>query len=227
MRNLVAHIGEWWRALTDPRHASRIVLDEDRQPGFIRFVVIGTVILYAAYGFSMGLFRGFVPGLISAMKMPMLYLLTLCVCFPVFYVLNCMTGPGLKLEQAIRLLVIAVSANAVAISSYTPLSLFFTLTTSKAGYPFMIIMHVLVLGLAGLVSLVVIILNFRATATAMNKSVRPFLVVTWGAIYGLAGTQMAWVLRPMIGTWSAPYTAFRSIEGSFIERIWQLIITMF
>ena len=227
MKDFAEHIGTWWRALTNPRYACRIVLDEKERRGFIRSVVIGTVVLYAAYGLSMGLFRGFVPGLISALKMPMLYLLTLCVCFPVFYVLNCMTGPGLELVQAIRLLVIAVSANAVAISSYTPLSLFFTLTTSKAGYPFMIIMHVLVLGLAGLISVVVIVLNFRATAAAVNRSVRPFMIVTWGAIYGLVGTQMAWVLRPMIGTWSAPYTAFRPIEGSFIERIWLLISNMF
>ena len=148
------------------------------------------------------------------------------MCFPIFYVLNCTSGPGLRIEHSVRLLVIAVSANAVAISSYTPLSLFFTLTTSKTGYLFMIVMHVVVLGLAGVVSLVVIVLNFRETAAAMRKRMRPFLVVTWGAIYGLVGTQMSWVLRPMIGTWSTPYTAFRPIGGSFIERIWQVIVTL-
>ena len=77
MSNLAGHIGEWWRALTNPRFAREIVLDEEGKRGFLRFVIVGTIILYAAYGFSMGVFRGFVPGLVTALKMPMLYLLAL------------------------------------------------------------------------------------------------------------------------------------------------------
>jgi hypothetical protein len=226
MRSFTPHIRTWWGALTNPGSAGRLVLGKDRQPGFIVFVIAGTIILYAAYGFSMGTFRGIVPGLVSAIKMPALYILSLCVCLPVFYLLNCLHGPRLELIHCLRLLVIAVSANAVAISSYTPLSMFFTLTTSKTGYPFMIIMHVAVLGVAGLISVFVIMLTFRATASLRGERIHPFFIVAWGTIYGLVGTQMAWVLRPMIGTWSSPYTAFRPVGGSFIERVWTLIVNV-
>ena len=213
--------------MTSPAYASYVVLEKDKNVGFIKFTIISSIILYAAYGFVMGLFRGFVPGLVSAVKMPLLYVLTLCVCFPVFYILNSLYGPCLGFLHCVRLLIIAVSANAVAISCYVPFSLFFTLTTSKAGYPFIILMHVGVLGIAGLTSLVVIILTFRSTAAAMCGRVRPLFMVTWGAIYGFVGTQMSWVLRPMIGTWTAPYAAFRPVGGSFIERVWDLIRQLF
>jgi hypothetical protein len=227
MNKFVDYIGVWWNALTSPAYASWIVLEKKKSTGIIHFIIAGSVFLYAAYGFVMGLFRGFIPGLVSAMKMPMLYVLTMCVCFPIFYILNSLYGPGLRFMQCVRLLIIAVSANAVAISCYIPFSLFFTLSTSKAGYPFIILMHVGVLGVAGVTSLVVIILTFRSTSAAMCGKVRPFFMLTWGAIYGFVGTQMSWILRPMIGTWTAPYAAFRPVSGSFIERVWDLIRQLF
>ena len=72
-------------------------------------------------------------------------------------------------------------------------------------------------------ALVVIVLTFRATAAALGEQLRPVFILTWGAVYALIGTQMAWVLRPWIGSWDQPYSAFRPLGGSFIETIWRLI----
>ncbi len=41
----------------------------------------------------------------------------------------------------------------------------------------------------------------------------------WVVVFGLVGSQMAWILRPFIGSPHEPFTLFRSHGGSFIEAI--------
>jgi hypothetical protein len=180
--------------------------------------------LYMLYGSSMGLFRGSGASVISGFKLPFLYLLTLLVCFPPFYVLNCLDGPRLGVRQGVRLLLIAASANAVALASYTPVSDFITLTTSQSGYTFLVLMHVIVFAVSAILSLVVVALVFRATAAKLGYRLRPGVLATWALLYALVGTQMSWVLRPWVGTASQSYTLFRARGGSFIEMLWNLVV---
>lgn len=221
------HVSVWWDALVHPEKAGRLVLGRERLPGFTRFLVLGIAFLYLAYGFPMGLFRGAWPGIVSGLKLPFLYLFTIVICFPAFYALNCLAGPRLSRTQCLRLLLMAVSVNAVALASYAPIALFFTLTTSATGYGFLVLMHVGVFAVAGVLSLIVISVIFRATATELGHRIRPLMVIGWGFLYAFVGTQLSWVLRPWIGSLTIPYTPFRPIEGSFIESVTKLILALF
>jgi hypothetical protein len=42
---------------------------------------------------------------------------------------------------------------------------------------------------------------------------------TWLVIYALVGSQMAWILRPFIGTQGLEFALFRTREGSFFEGV--------
>jgi len=223
MKAWLNHTKTWWEALVSPECAGRLVLETSDRPGFNRFLVTGIILLYMFYGLSMGLFRGGVPAVVSGLKLPFLYLLTLIVCFPALYLSNCLHGPRLNLRQCSRLLLIAVSANAVALSSYAPFSVFFTLTTSRSGYGFLVLMHVVVFGLSGMASVVVISMIFRATAVAMGHRLGARFVMMWAILYAFVGTQMSWALRPWVGSWSGPYAPFRPLGGSFIEAVWRLL----
>jgi hypothetical protein len=199
----------------------------EKRPGFTRFLVLGITSLYLAYGFPMGLFRGAGPGIVSGLKLPFLYLFTVVICVPAFYVLNCLIGPRLSRTQCLRLLLMAVSVNAVALASYAPVALFFTLTTSPKGYGFLVLMHVGVFAVAGILSVIVISVIFRATAAELGHRIRPLMVIGWGFLYAFVGTQLSWVLRPWIGSLTIPYAPFRPIEGSFIESVTKLILAVF
>ena len=223
MEILLARLTDWWEALVHPDCAGRLVLETEARPGFSRFLVILIALLYALYGLSMGVFRGWAPGMVACAKLPFLFFLTLAVCFPAFYVLNCLYGPALRARQCLRLLLMAISANAAALASYALFSFFFTLTTSRHGYTFLVLMHVIVFGLSGVASLVVIALVFRATAATLGIRLRPLFVLAWGVLYAFVGTQMAWVLRPWIGSWTVPYQPFRPLGGSFLQAVWKLI----
>jgi hypothetical protein len=225
MRALLNQVAIWWDSLTHPERAARLVLEPTPRPGFDRALFGGVVFLYMLYGLSMGLFRGWGASCVSAAKLPFLFILTISVCLPPFYTLNCLDGPRLTLRQSLRLLLLATSANALALASYMPVSVFFTLTTSYQGYSFLVLMHVAVFALAALASLAVVTLIFRATAAERGRRLRPRLVLSWGILYAFVGTQMSWMLRPWIGSRSAPYTLFRPRGGSFIEAVWTMLTT--
>jgi len=217
------HLQVWWDALVHPQTAGRLVLRDDADAAFERFLCLAIALLYAFYGASMGLFRGRLPAAGSAAKLPFLFLLTLLVCFPALYAANCHLGPRLRVRHCLRLLLLATSANAVALASYAPIGFFFTLTTSRAGYTFLVLMHVFVFAASGLVSLLVLAVVFQSTAREAGRRLRPLFLVAWGALYGFTGMEMAWALRPWIGSFTVPYTLFREREGSFFESVWALL----
>lgn len=222
MRQMSQVLFVWWNSLLHPAQAGELIMSTARQ-GLFRRLVTAIALLYAFYGFSMGLFRGYYPAVISCFKLSLLYLCTLAICLPSLYVLNCMIGPRLRFIACVKLLILALSVNAVALGSYVLISLFFTATSSRQAYTFLVLMHVCVFGLAGLISMAQIGLVFRAVAQHSGRSLRPAFLVSWGALYAFVGTQMSWLLRPWIGSWSLPYSPFRPIQGSFIEAVYKLI----
>ncbi|MCX7012200.1 MAG: hypothetical protein NTW86_06490, partial [Candidatus Sumerlaeota bacterium] len=126
-------------------------------------------------------------------------------------------------RPCLRLLLLAISANATALASYAPVSLFFTATSFEKDYHFLVLMHVAVFALAGALSLAVIAATFRATAAALGRPLRRMVLWAWAVLYGVVGMQMAWTLRPWIGDRHIAYTFLRPIEGSFFESVWKMI----
>ncbi|MBX3728419.1 MAG: hypothetical protein KF858_04470 [Candidatus Sumerlaeia bacterium] len=219
----------WWAALVNPERGAALVLDEEGGRAFVIWLASGVAGLYFLYGASMGCYRGWFPGIVSGLKLPFLYLCSLVVCFPPLYVLNALLGPRLTVGQCLRLLLMALSANAAALASYALVSLFFSLTTSReqAGYGMLVLMHVGVFAVSGMVSLAVVAVLFRATGRLAGRPVSSLFVLLWGSMYGIVGMQMAWLLRPWIGTWNIEYQPLRPLEGSFFEAVWQLLQSHF
>lgn len=218
MGTWVDSISTWLGALTHPDQAAGLVIDKGRR-AFARVLVVVVAVLYAFYGLSMGLYHGVVPGVVSALKLPVLYVVTLTICFPAFYVLSGLHTQRLTAGQCARLLLMAVSANALALASFAPVSFFFTFTTSRAGYDFIVVLQVAVFAAAAALSVVEIGLIFRATAARLGRRVPLSLVLSWAVLYAFVLSQMSWVLRPWLGTWTTAYQPFRPIGGTFIEWI--------
>ncbi len=136
----------------------------------LRAFVPLAVLLGAAYGFFMGWYAiigreppCYMQILASTVKLPALFLLTLLVTFPSLYVFNALVGCRLSLGATLRLLVGAIVVNVTVAASFGPILAFFTLSTTS--YPFMILLNVLLLGLAGLVALTFLLHTLRRLAT--------------------------------------------------------------
>ena len=111
------------------------------------------IVLGMVYGVCMGTFAAFRAAedahmfmIASAVKVPLLFLLTLIVTFPSLYVFSALVGSRLSIVSVLRLLVAAVGVMLAVMSSLGPIVVFFAVSTTN--YQFMQVLNVLV----GLVS---------------------------------------------------------------------------
>lgn len=124
----------------------------------LRTFVPIAVALGAVYGFFMGWYALFgrdtaaIQQLVaSTVKLPALFLLTLCVTFPSLYVFNALVGCRMSFPATIRVLVGAIVVNLAVAASLGPILAFFTVSTRS--YVFIVLLNVALLGVGGLVSL--------------------------------------------------------------------------
>lgn len=125
--------------------------------------LLGLVLgLGAAYGFFMGWYAfalhlgtgkpdGVLQLLAAVVKLPALFLCTLAITFPSLYVFSALAGARLDLVAALRVLLSAIAVNLAVAASLGTILGFFTLSTTS--YPFMVVLNVILLGIAGMVGL--------------------------------------------------------------------------
>ena len=53
------------------------------------------------------------------------------------------------------------------------------------------------------------------------------LLGMWGLLYGVVGAQMAWLLRPFVGSPDLPFSLFRPREDNVFLAILRLLRNLF
>ena len=143
----------------------------------IRTLAVGSLFLGAFYGASMGLFSGLNAGtgngswmqvVASAVKVPVLFLLTLVVTFPSLYVVSALSRSRLQTADTMRVLLGAITINLALLASLGPVAAFFTLSTDS--YPFMKLLHVLFFSVSGFAGLGFL---WRALRTILEPTEEP------------------------------------------------------
>jgi len=160
--------------------------------------------------------------LVTCVKVPALYLLTLVIVLPAVYVSNAFLGPGFSFRQMVTLMLATVAITGTVLASGATIALFFALTSTS--YHFIKLLHVLVFvcaSLAGLMFLVKCIM--RVSPSSTREKVR-FLFVAWLILYMFVGTQLAWVLRPFVGSPKKNFELFRKRKGNFYESVYDSIL---
>src|ERR1051325_5054664 len=115
---------------------------------------LGTLLaLCALYGAAAGAYAGPVQALSAAIKLPLLFLGTLAICFPGFCVIQVLVGSRLRLAQVLALVLGALSLSAIVLAAVVPGTAFFLLT--GADHHLLTLLHrVLVLGALSLSAIV-------------------------------------------------------------------------
>ncbi|MFI4861548.1 MAG: hypothetical protein ACIAXF_12815 [Phycisphaerales bacterium JB063] len=115
-------------------------------------------VLAAAAGACMGSYAvaqpegaGVVQVFASAVKLPLLFALTLAVTFPSLYVFNALVGSRLTMVSVLRLLIAANGVMLAVFASLGPIVIFFGLSTTS--YPFMKVLNVLAATVGGVLGL--------------------------------------------------------------------------
>jgi len=181
---------------------------------------LGTLVgLSALYGAAAGAYAGAAQSLSAAIKLPLLFLGTLAICFPGFFVIQVLVGSRLKLSQVLALVLGALSLSAILLAAVVPITLFFLFT--GANYHFLMLLHVLIVLGAGLLGMVA--LHDGLAFACEKRGVYPRKAMTimkvWAVLFAFVGIQMGWNLQPFVGDRGQPFQLFRHNEGNFYTAV--------
>lgn len=140
-----------------------------------RRLAVVLIVLGCLYGMCMGsyaLFQGKGSAgwqfLAATLKVPALFLLTLCVTFPSLYVFNALVGSRLNLPSVWRLLVAALAVNLTVLASLGPIVAFFAASTIS--YPFMVLLNVAVFAVAGVLGFLFLLQTLHRLTVAREET---------------------------------------------------------
>ena len=189
----------------------------------IRAMLISSIAFFALYGAVMGSTHSLFQALSSAAKLPLLFLATLVVCSPTLYFFNLVFGSNQSLTQNFTLILTAITVTAVLLLSFSPVVLFFLLTTSQ--YQFFKLLNVGVFTIAGFVGVRFLSQGMRVVSDAGKEGAggRRNVVRLWILLYAFVGSQMAWTLRPFIGAPGMQFELFRQLGGNFYANVFASI----
>jgi hypothetical protein len=185
----------------------------------IRAMFISSIAFLAVYGAVMGSTHSLWQALSSAVKLPILFLVTLVVCSPTLYFFNVLFGSNQSLTQNITLILTAITVTAVLLLSFAPITMFFLLTTSQ--YQFFKLLNVVVFAVAGIMGVIFLSQGMRVVSASGKEGTgaRRMVLRLWILVYAFVGSQMAWTLRPFIGAPGIKFELFRQLGGNFYTNI--------
>jgi len=175
--------------------------------------------LSALYGAAAGAYSSPAQALATAIKLPLLFLGTLVICFPGFYIVQVLVGSRLRLAQVLALVLGALSLSAVLLAAVVPVTAFFLFT--GANYYFLTLLHVLIVLGAGLVGMVTLHegLAFACEKRGVYPKKAMTIMKVWAVLFAFVGIQMAWNLQPFVGDRGQPFRLFRHNEGNFYTAV--------
>jgi hypothetical protein len=183
------------------------------------------------YGAAMGTFRGIAGQsewilqiLYSAVKVPLLLIVSFAISLPNFYVLNSLFGLHRDFGPAVRSLVAAQAGLAIILASLAPITLLWY--ASSANYQHALLFNGLMFAVASF-SAQWLVRSYYQPLIARNRRHR-WLLWCWLTVYASVAIQLAWLLRPFVGAPAAPVQFLRDDAWDnayvYIARIlWQAL----
>jgi len=188
----------------------------------LRSMVISTIIYLALYGLVMGISNSWQQALMSAIKLPVLFLVTLLICLPTLYFFNLLYGSQLTFGQTAGLMMAAVTVTAALTLAFASITLFFWLTVPD--YGFFILLNVGVLAVTAWWGLSFLRQGMRHIQRGAPQARMGRILTVWIAIYAFVGTQMGWALKPFFGAPGQPFEIIRRTEGTFYTSVFRIIL---
>lgn len=179
------------------------------------------------YGAMMGLFRGLTGQeqwlrqmAYSAIKVPLLLSGAFVIGLPSFFVLSTLLGLRRDFAESVRALIASQAGLTIVLASLSPLTLLWY--ASSTNYPQALAFNGLMFATASLAAQY-LLRGYYRPLIRRNKRHR-LLLVCWAAIYILVAIQLAWLLRPFIGSPDVDVTFLRENpwDNAYVV-IWGLV----
>lgn len=181
----------------------------------LRSMILSSLFYLGLFGVVLGMSHSWMQALMSAIKLPMLFLVTLLICLPTLYFFNLLYGSQLTFQQTTTLMMAAVTITGALSLAFASISLFFWLTIGEQ-YTILILLNVIILGISSWWGLSFLRQGMRHVQRQALDVRQWRILTTWLVIYAFVGTQMAWALRPFFGVPAEPFVVLRSDGGTFV-----------
>lgn len=194
-------------------------IDEKHTNKFI-FKQIAVICLFSfIYGISMGSYHSLLQAIASGLKVAVLFISSILICFPSFFIIQQALGSKLKFKEMIIIILSGITLSSAITLSFVPIIIFFLITGSN--YHFLQLLHVSIFIFAGIFGMKLIIDALKYACE--KKNIYPQIGVTifkvWIIIFAFVGIQLAWNLRPFLGDKEDGFILFRKYEGNFYTAI--------
>lgn len=203
---------------------------DDHSPGWLAFCAVVILLGCGLYGVSVGLWRSPGQSLYTGVKIPLLIFLTCAGNALLNGMLGQIIGSGLGFRQASAAIVYSFTIAACVLAAFSPLTFFVLYNTpplasadAGAGHSLTLLTHVGLIAYAGVVANLRLLGLLRHVAATRAAALATLLAWLGGNL--LLGAQLAWVLRPFIGSPGLPVEFLRDepLRGNFFEAVWSAI----
>jgi hypothetical protein len=138
-----------------------------------------------------------------------------------------MIGSTMTLRQMANIILSGFLVFATIALSFAPIVVFFMITSTN--YAFLKLLHVAIFTFSGVFAIKTILGGL--VFSCEKKNVYPKLGMTifkiWILIFAFVSSQLAWNLRPFVGSRNLPFEWFRQRESNFYVAVIQSAINLF
>ncbi len=171
------------------------------------------------YGIVMGSYHSFLQAIVAGLKVMILFITSLLICFPSFFIIQQVLGSKMSFRQMILIILSGFVLASTITLSFAPIIIFFLITGSN--YHFLQLLHVGIFIFAGIFGMKLIINALKHACEKKNiypqTGVSVFKV--WIIILAFVGIQLSWNLRPFLSDRNEDFKLFRKYEGNFYTAI--------
>jgi len=215
--NVFQHNDEYFEMLSDSGLSRKWVIKQ------LLFILLFSII----YGIVMGSYNGFLQSMVTGIKIPCLIFLSLLICFPALFVIQYMIGSTMTLYQMTNIILSGFVVFSTIALSFAPIVIFFMITSNN--YAFLKLLHVAIFTFSGIFAVKTIIDGL--TFSCEKKNIYPKLGMKifkiWVVILAFVSSQLAWNLRPFVGSRELKFELFRVKDSNFYVAVIQSAAYMF
>lgn len=191
--------------------------DGEDLAGVARAMILTIAAGGAAFGASMGAFRGGLQLVFAAVKLPLAILLTAAVCAPALTALNAALDRTASLRRDLALVLFVLARASLVLAAEAPLILL--AVSLDASYHALVLLASGCCAVAGASALALLrrgLARDGEGSAAGAVAVGAALVL----VFALVGAQMSWMLRPYLVRPRTPDVPFaRDLDSNFFEAV--------
>jgi len=211
------HSDEYYEMLDDSMFSRKFVVKQ------ALFIFIFSFI----YGIVMGSYNGLIQSMVTGIKIPCLIFLSLLICFPALFVIQYMIGSTMTLFQMANIIFSGFFVFSTIALSFAPIVIFFMITSDN--YAFLKLLHVAIFTFSGIFAVKTIIngLSYSCEKKNIYPKLGMKIFKIWVIILAFVSSQLAWNLRPFVGSRDLPFELFRARESNFYVAVIQSVANIF